>query len=117
MAQHTPIVQPRTRSAKALGLWGASALVIGNMVGSGIFLLPASLAPYGAFSLIGWGLTAIGSICLALVFARLAVLVSKAGGPYAYVYAGFGQFAAFWIAWGYWIAIWAGNAAVAVAFG
>ncbi len=102
-------------SARALGLWTCTALVIGNMVGSGIFLLPASLAEYGTLSIIGWALTALGSVCLALVFARLARLVPKAGGPYAYTRAGYGDFAAFWIAWGYWIAVWAGNAAVAVA--
>jgi len=101
--------------AKSLGLWACTALVIGNMVGSGIFLLPTSLAPYGSLSIIGWSITALGSLCLALVFARLARLVPKAGGPYAYTRAGFGDFAAFLIAWGYWIAIWAGNAAVAVA--
>ena len=92
-------------AAKSLGLWTCTALVIGNMVGSGIFLLPTSLAPYGSLSIIGWGMTAFGSLCLALVFARLSRLVPKAGGPYAYTRAGFGDFAAFWIAWGYWIAI------------
>ena len=45
------------------------ALVCGNMIGSGVFLLPASLAPYGMLSLVGWGLTSAGAICLALVFA------------------------------------------------
>lgn len=103
------------QTVKSLGLWSCTALVIGNMVGSGIFLLPTSLAPYGTLSIIGWGITALGSLCLALVFARLARLVPRAGGPYAYTRAGFGDFAAFWIAWGYWIAIWTGNAAVAVA--
>ncbi|NJO72604.1 MAG: amino acid permease [Leptolyngbyaceae cyanobacterium RM1_406_9] len=60
-------------------------------------------------------LTAIGAICLALVFAKLSAWVPKAGGPYAYTRLGFGDFAGFWIAWGYWIAIWVGNAAIAVA--
>jgi basic amino acid/polyamine antiporter, APA family len=100
---------------RKLGLWMTTALVIGNMIGSGIFLLPSSLAPYGGLSLIGWLLTAIGAICLALVFAKLAAWVPKAGGPYAYTRLGFGAFAGFWIAWGYWIAIWVGNAAIAVA--
>ncbi|NJN86406.1 MAG: amino acid permease [Leptolyngbyaceae cyanobacterium SL_7_1] len=93
----------------------STALVIGNMIGSGIFLLPSSLAPYGGLSVVGWLLTAIGAICLALVFAKLAAWVPKAGGPYAYTRLGFGDFAGFWIAWGYWIAIWVGNAAIAVA--
>ncbi len=106
-----------TASAPAgkLGFWMCTALVVGNMIGSGVFLLPASLAPYGMLSLVGWGLTSAGAICLALVFARLAAMLPKNGGPYAYIHEGFGDFAGFWIAWGYWIALWAGNAALAVA--
>ena len=99
-----------------LGLAACTALVVGNMVGSGVFLLPASLAPYGPIALIGWVVTAIGAIALAIIFGRLARLVPKTGGPYAYTRAGFGEFAGFLIAWGYWIALWAGNAGVAVAF-
>ncbi|WP_287881172.1 amino acid permease [Aquitalea sp.] len=99
----------------ALGVWMCTALVVGNMIGSGVFLLPASLAPYGGMSLIGWAITSAGAICLALVFARLSAMIPKEGGPYAYIHAGFGDFAGFWIAWGYWIALWAGNAALAVA--
>ncbi len=101
---------------RALGFWMCTALVVGNVVGSGIFLLPATLAPYGSISIVGWMLTSLGAISLALVFAKLASLVPKAGGPYAYTREGFGDFAGFWIAWGYWIAVWSGNAAVAVAF-
>ena len=52
---------------------------------------------------------------LALLFAKLASMVPKVGGPYAYTRLGFGDFAGFWIAWGYWIAVWVGNAALAVA--
>ena len=101
--------------APALGIWMCTALVVGNVVGSGIFLLPATLGAYGSISIVGWICTALGSMALALVFARLAALVPKAGGPYTYTREGFGDFAGFWIAWGYWIAVWAGNAAVAVA--
>lgn len=85
------------------------------MVGSGVFLLPASLAPFGGIALVGWLVTAVGAVSLALVFARLARLIPRAGGPYAYTRAGYGDFAAFWIAWGYWIALWSGNTAIAVA--
>ncbi len=99
-----------------LGLWMCVALVTGNMIGSGIFLLPASLAPYGGISIVGWVITAAGSIALALVFARLSYMVPKAGGPYAYTRLGFGDFAGFLVAWGYWISILATNAAIAVAF-
>lgn len=99
-----------------LGLWMCTALVVGNMIGSGIFLLPAALAEYGPISIGGWLVTCTGAMVLALIFGRLARLVPKTGGPYAYTRAGFGDFAGFLIAWGYWIALWAGNAAVAVAF-
>ncbi len=99
-----------------LGLWMCTALVVGNMIGSGIFLLPAALAEYGPISIGGWLVTCTGAMVLALIFGRLARIVPKTGGPYAYTRAGFGDFAGFLIAWGYWIALWAGNAAVAVAF-
>ena len=101
---------------RGLGLWMCTALVTGNMIGSGVFLLPASLAPYGGLSLLGWLFTVAGAVVLALVFARLSRMVPRAGGPYAFTRAGFGDFAGFLVAWGYWISIWAGNAAIAVAF-
>ncbi len=103
-------------AARSLGLWGCAALVIGNMIGSGIFLLPATLAPFGSLSIIGWIATSAGAICLALVFGRLARNCTRTGGPYAYTREGYGDFAGFIVAWGYWIALWSGNAAVAVAF-
>jgi len=104
-------------SAGSLGLWTCIALVTGNMIGSGIFLLPSSLAPFGLLAIAGWVVTAGGAICLALVFARLTPMIPKAGGPYAYTREAYGDFAGFWVAWGYWIALWTGNAAIAVAFG
>lgn len=109
--------KPAHSPAKALGIWSCTALVVGNIVGSGVFLLPASLAPYGIFAIIAWILTAIGAVALALVFARLARAIPKSGGPYAYTRAAYGDFAGFWVAWGYWICLWTGVAAVAVAFG
>ncbi len=108
---------PRAEAApRRLGLGGASALVIGNMIGSGAFLLPASLAPYGAASLLGWGVSAAGALLLALVFARLAALHPRSGGPYAYAHFAFGDAVGFAVAWCYWVAIWCANAAIAVAF-
>ena len=101
---------------RSLGFWTAVALVIGNMIGSGVFLLPASLAPYGGISLAGWIVSAGGAVLLALVFARLAASNPAAGGPYAYTRAAFGDMAGFMVAWGYWISVWSSNAALAVAF-
>jgi APA family basic amino acid/polyamine antiporter len=91
------------------------ALVIGNSIGSGVFLLPASLAPYGLGSVVAWAFTASGAILLAIVFARLSRAFPAAGGPYAYVRLAFGPLTAFLVAWGYWISIWVGNAAIATA--
>jgi APA family basic amino acid/polyamine antiporter len=86
------------------------------MIGSGVFLLPASLAPYGALSLLGWLVSAVGAVLLALVFARLAAANPASGGPYAYTRQAYGDLAGFLVAWGYWISIWCANAALAVAF-
>jgi APA family basic amino acid/polyamine antiporter len=101
---------------RSLGLSMATALVIGNMVGSGVFGLPSSLASTGPISLLSWVITGIGAILLALVFANLGRAYPRTGGPYAYSRRAFGDFAGFWTAWGYWIAAWAGNAAIAVIF-
>ena len=104
-----------SRPPRLLGFWMSVALVIGNTIGTGVFLLPASLAPYGLNSLIAWGFTALGSILLAIVFSRLSRAFPDAGGPYAYVQLAFGPLAAFLVAWGYWISIWVGNAGIATA--
>ena len=89
------------------------ALVVGNTIGASVFLLPASLAPFGLNSVIAWGFTACGALVLAVVFAQLSRAFPQAGGPYAYVKLAFGPFTAFIVAWGYWISIWVGNAAIA----
>lgn len=99
-----------------LGVWMLTALVTGNMVGSGVFLLPASLASFGSIGLLSWVLTSVGALFLALVFAKLGSIMPKIGGPYAYCREGFGEFIGFQMAYNYWIALWVGNAAIAVAF-
>jgi APA family basic amino acid/polyamine antiporter len=103
-------------AARPLGLWSATALVVGSMIGSGVFLLPASLAPYGASSLLGWGVTLCGAVLLALTFARLARRWPRTGGPYVFAREGFGDAAGFIVAWSYWVSVWCGSAAIAVAF-
>jgi len=104
-----------TPHRRKLGVFTATALVVGNMVGSGIFLLPAALAAFGGVSILGWLVTTGGAVMLALVFARLSRILPRAGGPYAYSREGLGEFSAFLVAWGYWISIWVTNAAIAVA--
>lgn len=101
------------KPAKQLGLLMCTALVVGNMIGSGIYLLPATLAPYGWNSIFGWVLTIAGGLLLAAVFAALARNFPRAGGPYAFTQEAFGPAAGFVVAWSYWISIWVGNAAVA----
>ena len=103
-----------TKLKRSMGLWMATALVVGNMIGSGVFLLPASLAgTAGPISMFGWVFTGAGAILLALVFAGLGRALPRTGGPYAYAKRAFGDFIGFQTAWGYWIAAWAGNAAIA----
>lgn len=100
---------------KALGFWAVLALCVGNMIGSGIFLLPATLAPLGWNQMLGWLVTIFGALCLGLVFARLAAKLPLAGGAYAYADRAFGPLAGFLTAWAYWVMTWVGNGAVAIA--
>ena len=79
--------------------------------------MPAALAAYGGISILGWLASSLGTFVLALVFSKLSKLfLEKAGGPYAYTKSGFGEFAGFLVAWGYWISIWIGMAIMAIAF-
>jgi len=105
-----------TTEKQKIGLTRATSLVTGNMIGSGIFLLPASLALYGSISFIGWIISGIGTIFLAIVFSRLSKILPRTGGPYAYAKEGFGEFSGFLTAWSYWISILATNAGIAIAF-
>lgn len=84
------------------------------MIGSGIFLLPASLAAYGGISIIGWIVSALGGLALAKVFSELGKWFPQTGGPYTFAKQGFGDFPAFLVAWGYWISICCTNAAIVV---
>ena len=111
-----PTAQQPAASPRPLGLWSATALVVGSMIGSGVFLLPASLAPYGASSLLGWAITLCGAMLLALTFSRLARRWPQTGGPYVFAREGFGDLSGFVVAWSYWISTCCGNAAIAVAF-
>jgi APA family basic amino acid/polyamine antiporter len=105
---------PAPAPPRQLGLVALTALVVGNMVGSGIFSMPAALAPFGATSVLAWIVSAGGSLCFGLVIARLARRQPVVGGPYAYTREAFGEFAAFLVGWGYWISCWQAQAAIAV---
>ena len=102
-------------NTRQLGLWMCTALVVGNMIGMGIFMQPAALAPYGLNALTGWFAVIVGCGCLALVFAALARRLPQADGPFGYVRATLGEPVAFAAMWCYWISCWVTNAALAVA--
>ena len=101
---------------KSLGLAACTAVVVGNMVGSGFYLSPSAVAPYGQLAIVMWAVMAGGAICLGLTFARLARLAPATGGPYAYTRMAYGDFAGFLIAWGYWISVWASLPVIGLAF-
>src|SRR5215469_11523557 len=96
------------------GLAAAIALIVGSIIGVGIFNLPTSLAVYGPITLVSLALTTVGALALALLFAALSRRLPADGGPYAYARAAFGNRLGFANAWSYWITAWGGNAAIAV---
>lgn len=100
-------------TGRQLGFWMCLALVVGNIIGAGVFLLPTALAPFGANAIYGWLITISGMLCNAWVLAQLAGRIE--GGPYAYAKAGLGAFPAFVMMWSYWISIWTGSASLATA--
>jgi APA family basic amino acid/polyamine antiporter len=99
---------------RQFGLMTAMALIVGSIIGVGIFNLPTSLAAYGPITLVSMGLTTVGALALALLFASLSRRLPADGGPYAYARVAFGNRLGFANAWSYWITAWAGNAAIAV---
>ncbi|MEQ8713158.1 MAG: amino acid permease [Cyclobacteriaceae bacterium] len=100
-----------------IGKWSSVSLVVGNMIGAGIFLTPAVLASYGGISLLGWLMSTLGAVFIALLFSRLSKLIPNAqGGIYAYTRDGLGEFPAFMVSWGYWFSNLTTNAALVVAF-
>lgn len=101
---------------KPLGFWSCWSLTVGCMIGSGVFMLPTLLAPYGLLSFGGWIIAGGGSIALALVFGRLAARTRCNGGPYAYARAAFGDLTGFLMGWAYWLSFLMGIPVVAIAF-
>jgi basic amino acid/polyamine antiporter, APA family len=94
----------KSSNSNKLGLWTSTSLVVGNMIGAGVFLMPAAMASFGSIGLLGWLFSGIGSFFLARVFANLSKLLPHGtGGPYAYSQSGLGDFAGFLMAWGYFI--------------
>ena len=106
--------EPASDGGRVLGFWMCTALVVGNIIGVGIFAMPAALAPYGLNALIGWLVNVVGCALLALCFAALSRAFPHDDGPQAYTARAFGKGAAFIVMWSYWVSVWVGNAAIAI---
>ncbi len=104
-----------THQSRTIGFWPVFALVTGSQIGSGVFMLPATLAPFGMYSMAGWIMSGISAIALALVFAQLCAWFPKTGGPHVYVQEAFGPSAAFFTGWTYWIISWVSTTVVVIA--
>ncbi|MBL8648020.1 MAG: amino acid permease [Sphingosinicella sp.] len=104
-----------TASAKPqmIGFWMTASLVVGTIIGSGIFMLPVSLAPLGRNALIGWVISGVGILCIAYGLARLSRLGGD--GIQANVEKEYGPTVAFLVAWSFWVSNWVAQAAVAIA--
>ncbi len=103
-----------TKDSRQLGFWMSWSVVVGTMIGSGIFMLPASLAPYGANAIAGWIVSGLGAVALAYCIGRLA-RAGDGGGIQSYIEQAFGPFVAFLATFAYWISSWAALAAVSLA--
>lgn len=100
---------------KKIGFWSVFAIVTGSQIGSGVFILPATLAPFGFWAIYGWILSSIGAISLCFVFAALCAKFPKTGGPHVYIKHAFGDKVAFFAGWTYWVISWVSTTAVIVA--
>lgn len=110
-----PLAEEPLTERHKLG-WGLAALVVaGNMIGSGVYLLPVSLAPVGSSSLIGWLVAGAGAVTLALVFGALGRLQPDADGLPGFAERGLGRFFGYQTALAFWTACLVGNVAIAVA--
>ena len=103
-------------NTKIIGFWRGWSIAVGCAVGSGIFMMPTLLAPYGLIGFGGWLIAGAGSVLVALTMSRLVRRIPKTGGPYVYANEGLGHFAGFIIAWTYWIACITAIAGISIAF-
>ncbi|MBV8495807.1 MAG: amino acid permease [Gammaproteobacteria bacterium] len=104
----------RRGGSRTLGFWMCTALVVGNIIGIGIFAMPSSLAPYGLNAIAGWIVNIVGCALLALSFAALSRAFPADDGPYQYTMRAFGRGTAFIVMWSYWVSTCVGDAAIAI---
>ena len=101
---------------RVIGFWRGWSIAVGCAIGSGIFMMPTILAPYGMLGFFGWLIAGLGSILVALTMAQLVIRMPKTGGPYVYVNEALGSFSGFIIAWTYWVACISAIAGISIAF-
>jgi len=100
---------------RPFGFWTATALVVGGMIGSGIFMMPAALAPFGWTGSIAWVVSIAGAVSIAYVLGKLAQTMPEATGAVAISGAVLGELPGVLIGWSYWVGVWTANAAIAIA--
>ena len=105
-----------SKQNRVIGFWRGWSIAVGCAIGSGIFMMPTLLAPFGMLGLGGWLVAGGGSILVALTMAKLVKRIPKTGGPYIYVNEGLGKFPGFIIAWTYWVACISAIAGISIAF-
>ena len=116
-AREGPASTKTEQKARALGVTSATGLVVGSIIGTGVFVMPAVLAGAGTSSLLVLGVIALGAMVLATLFGQLTRRVPNSdGGMYAYARYEFGDFAGYLTGWCYWVQAWAGNAAIVSAW-
>lgn len=101
-------------SEKKMGFGSVLAIVFGSQIGSGIFMLPSTLAPYGMFGIYGWCFAGIGAILLAVVFSELCSKFPHTGGPHSYIKEVFGDIPSFFVGWAYWLISWISTSVVII---
>jgi APA family basic amino acid/polyamine antiporter len=104
-----------TTDKRPFGFWTATALVVGGMIGSGIFMMPAALAPFGWTGSVAWVVSIVGAVCIAYVLGRLAQTMPGATGAVAIAGSVLGELPGVLIGWSYWVGVWSANAAIAIA--
>ena len=105
----------RAPAVRPFGFWTATALVVGGMIASGIFMIPAALAPFGWSGVLAWAISIGGVLAIAFTLARLAQTMPEASGAIAVTGAVLGELPGVLVGWSYWVSVWAANAAIAIA--
>jgi len=100
---------------RPFGFWMATALVVGGMIGSGIFLMPVGLAPLGWTAVAAWGISIAGAVSLAFTMSRLAQAMPQASGVVAVTGAALGELVGVLVGWSYWVSVWSANAGISIA--